>query len=205
MSLHSSGAIRYRHPNIRAERNPGYLSNIVGYRRNLLPGGTFFFTLALADRRSAALIDHVTALRSAFRVARQERPFSIDAIVVLPEHLHAVFTLPPNDSDFPGRWRRIKGCFSSELLKRGVAIERFPNGELALWQRRYWEHTIRDDADFVRHIDCIHYNPVKHGSVKRVRNWPYSSFHLHVRRGLLPEDQAGEADTVSATFGERRR
>jgi putative transposase len=143
-------------------------------------------------------------LRAAFRAARQERPFAIDAIVVLPDHLHAVLSLPPNDDDFPARWRRIKGYFSTRLLKQDSAIERYPNGELALWQRRYWEHTIRDDADYARHVDYIHFNPIKHGLVRRVGDWPYSSFHLHVRRGLLPADWAGEADIASSAFGERK-
>jgi putative transposase len=134
----------------------------------------FFFTLALADRRSAALVDHVATLRVAFRTARHERPFAIDAIVILPDHLHAILTPPPADNDFPGRWRRIKGYFSTRLLETGVAIKRRSNGELALWQRRYWEHTIRDDDDYARHIDYIHYNPMKHGLVRRVRDWPHS-------------------------------
>jgi len=142
-------------------------------------------------------------LRAAFRATRQERPFAINAIVVLPDHLHAVVTLPPDDDDFPARWRRIKGYFSTRLLKQGLAIERYLNGELALRQRRYWEHTIRDDADYARHIDYIHYNPIKHSLVSRVQDWPYSSFHLYVRRGLLPEDWAGEADGASPAFGER--
>jgi putative transposase len=166
---------------------------MVRYRRNFVPGGTYFFTITLADRRSEALVDHIGALLSAFRVARRERPFSIDAIVVLPDHLHAIFTLPPKDTDFPGRWRRIKGHFSTALTKTGLDLKRFPNGDLALWQRRFWEHTIRDDRDFERHVDYIHFNPVKHGLVQRVRNWPHSSFHRYVREALLPDDWAGDA------------
>jgi putative transposase len=126
----------------------------------------------------------------------------IDAIVVLPEHLHAILTLPANDSDFAGRWRRIKGHFSSQLLAASIALTRRPNGELALWQRRYWEHTIRDEDDFVRHVDYIHFNPVKHALVTRVSDWPYSSFHRYVREGALPEDWAGDAKDAGG-FGER--
>jgi REP-associated tyrosine transposase len=177
---------------------------MVGYRRNRIGGGTFFFTLTLADRRSTALVDHIAVLRAAFRTTRDERPFAIDAIVILPDHLHAILTLPPDDDDFPARWRRIKGYFSTRLLERGVKIKRYPNGELALWQRRYWEHTIRDDADYARHVDYTHYNPVKHGLVTRVRDWPHSSFPLYVRQGLLPEDWAGGAAGDSPAFGERR-
>ena len=153
------------------------LTTMFRYRRNFVPGGTYFFTITLADRRSNALVDWIGALRSAFRVVRRTKPFAIDAIVILPDHLHAVLTLPPNDADFPSRWRRIKGHFSSTLISANADLKRRPNGDLALWQRRFWEHTIRDDRDLARHIDYVHFNPVKHGLVQRVRDWPYSSFH----------------------------
>jgi putative transposase len=144
---------------------------MVLYRRNFLPGGTFFFTVTLVDRNSNALVDHVADLRDAFRTTRRERPFTVDAIVILPDHLHAILTLPPADADFSGRWRRIKGYFSSALIHAGVDIARARNGDLALWQRRFWEHTIRDEGDFERHVDYIHFNPLKHGLVERVRDW----------------------------------
>jgi putative transposase len=150
---------------------------MVRYRGNFIPGGTFFFTVTLAERRSTALVDHIGTLRSAFRAARHARPFAIDAIVVLPDHLHAILTLPTNDADFPGRWRKIKGHFSNALIEVGLDLKRWQNGDLALWQRRYWEHTIRDERDFARHVDYVHFNPVKHGLAQRVRDWPYSSFH----------------------------
>ncbi len=177
---------------------------MVRYRRNRIEGGKFFFTLTLADRRSTALVDHVGALRAAFRLTRKERPFTIDAIVILPDHLNAILALPEGDADFPGRWRRIKGNFSSRLLDAGVEIKRHRNGELALWQRRYWEHTLRGEADFARHADYIHYNPVKHRLVTRVRDWPHSSFHRYVRQGILPIDWAGDADEGALDYGERR-
>jgi len=104
----------------------------VQYRRNFVAGGTYFFMLTLADRRSNALVDHIAALRGAFRVARSERPFTVDAIVVLPEHLHAVLTLPSGDADFSGRWRRIKGYFSRALIDAGIQMARARNGDLAL-------------------------------------------------------------------------
>jgi len=176
---------------------------MVGYRRNFVPGGTFFFTVTLANRSSKVLVDHVDLLRNALRVARQERPFVIDAIVILPDHLHVIFTLPPGDSDFSGRWRRIKGHFSSALIDASTQLKRKPNGDLALWQRRFWEHTIRDEADFARHVDYIHFNPVKHGLVQRVHDWPYSSFHRYVKEGILPDDWAGDAGEGGEGFGER--
>src|SRR5262245_56105312 len=158
-------------------------SRMVGYRRNKLAGGTFFFTVTLDDRGASTLVDYIDLLRQAFHVARSERPFEIDAIVILPEHLHAIFTLPQDDADFPGRWRRIKGHFSSALIQSGAPLRRRQNGELALWQRRFWEHTIRDEGDFAHHVDYIHYNPVKHGLVARVVDWPHSSFHRYVQEG----------------------
>ena len=141
---------------------------MVGYRRNFVPGGTFFFTVTLADRTSTILVDRVDLLRNALRVTRRERPFEIDAIVILPDHLHVVRTLPSGDADFSGRWRRIKGHFSSSLIESSAELNRRPNGDLALWQRRFWEHTIRDENDSARHVDYIHFNPVKHGLVQRV-------------------------------------
>jgi putative transposase len=118
--------------------------------------------------------------------------------------LHAIFTLPQGDADFPGRWRRIKGHFSNHMIATGVPTERHRNGEYALWQRRFWEHTIRNEDDFVRHVDYIHFNPVRHGLVSRVRDWPHSSFHRYARQGLLPEDWAGDVSDMGMDFGERR-
>ncbi|MDB5552870.1 MAG: hypothetical protein JWL86_2854 [Rhizobium sp.] len=177
---------------------------MVRYRRNFVPGGTYFFTVTLADRTSSALIDHVDALRLAFRIARQERPFATDAIVILPEHLHAIWTLPSGDSDFSGRWRRIKAHFTHQLIAAGALVERHRNGEYALWQRRFWEHTIRNERDFARHVDYIHFNPVKHRLVSRVIDWTYSSFHVYVRRGVLPVDWAGDVRESTMDFGERK-
>ncbi|KZD24516.1 REP-associated tyrosine transposase [Tardiphaga robiniae] len=176
---------------------------MVGYRRNFVPGGTYFFTVTLADRRSTILVDHIGVLRSAFRATRHARPFAIDAVVILPDHLHAILTLPAGDTDFPGRWRRIKGHFSSGLIDSGIPMSRRSNGDLALWQRRFWEHTIRDESDFERHVDYVHFNPVRHSLVPNVREWPHSSFHRYVREGVLPEDWAGIANGNSGHFGER--
>src|SRR6266545_4059739 len=175
---------------------------MVQYRRNFVPGGTFFFTVTLVDRRSSALVEHIASLRAAFRATRSERPFTIDAIVILPDHLHAIMTLPPDDCDFSGRWRRLKSVFTRRVVAAGVPIERNQKGEHTLWQRRFWEHTIRDDKDFARHVDYIHFNPVKHGLVTRVCDWPHSSFHRYVREGLLPEDWGGVVDDAKMDFGE---
>ena len=177
---------------------------MVRYRRNFVAGGTFFFTVTLADRRSTLLVDRIHILRAAFRVTRRERPFHIDAIVILPDHLHAILTLPVYDADFPGRWRRIKGHFSTALIEAGAGLKRAANGDLAIWQRRFWEHTIRDESDFARHVDYIHFNPVKHGLVAQVRDWPHSSFHRYVREGILPDDWAGDAGAGRGRYGERK-
>ncbi|MGZ8309682.1 MAG: REP-associated tyrosine transposase [Rhodoplanes sp.] len=177
---------------------------MVRYRRNFVEGGTYFFTATLADRRSSVLIEHADALRAAFRSTRRTHPFKIDAVVVLPDHLHIVMTLPAGDADYPNRWRLIKRRFTAAVAKAGAFVGRHRNGEHALWQRRFWEHTIRDERDFERHIDYIHFNPVKHGLVARVRDWPHSSFHRYVRRGLMPEDWGGDAGRDQTGFGERK-
>ena len=177
---------------------------MVLYRRNFLPGGTFFFTATLADRRSCALVENIGLLRYAFRMTRHERPFSVEAVVVLPDHLHIVMTLPPDDADFPGRWKRCKSLFTRLVAKRGDAGPQNRRGEYTLWQRRYWEHTIRDESDLVRHIDYIHFNPVRHQLVSQIDEWPYSSFHHYVRQGVLPRDWGGSAPGDSL-FGERER
>jgi putative transposase len=175
---------------------------MVKYRRNFLPGGTFFITATLADRRSRMLVEHIEPLRSAMRLTRRRYPFALDAIVILPDHLHVVMTLPEADADFSIRWSLIKRRFTRAVVSAGVPVVRRVQGEVALWQRRFWEHTIRDDRDFDRHVDYIHYNPVKHCLVTRVRDWPYSSFHRYVRLGLLPPDWGGEFQQEPAHFGE---
>src|SRR3979409_231577 len=118
---------------------------MVQYQRNFVPGGTFFFTVTLDDRQSSALVDHVALLRAAFRKTRSKWPFTIDAIVVLPDHLHAIMTLPDGDSDFSSRWRAIKSAFTRSLVAAGEPLSRDHRGEYSLWQKRFWEHTIRDE------------------------------------------------------------
>jgi REP-associated tyrosine transposase len=179
---------------------------VTNYRRNFIPGGNYFFTVNLVDRRSRLLTENLGLLRSAFRYARDRHPFTIDAVVVLPDHLHTIWSLPEGDCDFALRWRLIKSVFSREL-PRGEPIpeSRSNKGERGIWQRRYWEHTLRDERDLERHVDYIHFNPVKHGHVSQVKDWPYSSFHRMVRLGICPEDWAGNMDENDAAFGERQK
>lgn len=134
------------------------MRHMTNYSRMKTPGGTFFFTLALADRSASTLVDHVQALREAFRETRRERPFHTDAFVVLPDHLHAVWTLPAGDADYSTRWAAVKSRFTRKVRGRmGLnPILRSPSkikkGDAGLWQRRFWEHTIRDEADYRQHL-----------------------------------------------------
>jgi len=159
------------------------------YRRWRVPGGSYFFTVNLLDRRQTILVDHIDALRGAFRKVRAAHPFHIDAIVVLPDHLHCIWTLPPGDERFSMRWRRIKTLFSRAILPTELRSgSRRRRGERGIWQRRFWEHVVRDEWDFAQHTDYIHFNPVKHGYAARPVDWSYSSLHAFVRRGILDED-----------------
>jgi putative transposase len=147
------------------------------YRRNFVPGGTYFFTVNLEDRGLRLLTDNIDLLRGAFRYAHARRPFTIDAVVVLPEHLHAIWTLPEGDADFSTRWMLIKSSFSRSLENTETpSASRRRRRERRVWQRRFWERTIRDEADFVGHVDYIHHNPVKHGHAADQAAWPYSSY-----------------------------
>lgn len=175
---------------------------MVLYRRNRVAGGCYFFTVTLRDRSSDVLVRHVDLLRGAFRAVRAERRFAIDAIVILPDHLHAIWTLPEGDADYSGRWRAIKSRFTRELRASGTAVTCDDRGEYRLWQRRFWEHTIRDDRDYEHHVNYIHWNPVKHGLTRRVIDWPYSSFHRYVRLGLLNRDWRSGIEESAAGYGE---
>jgi putative transposase len=165
---------------------------MTNYRRSNIAGASYFFTVNLADRSSSLLAEQIALLRTAFKYAQAHHPFTIDAIAVLPDHLHTLWTLPDGDNDFALRWRLIKTTFSRGLPHHERrSASRQAKGERGIWQRRYWEHLIRDDTDFARHVDYIHINPVKHGWVKQVADWPHSSFHRYVRAGILPLDWAG--------------
>jgi putative transposase len=162
------------------------------YRRNFVQGGSYFFTVNLADRRSTLLVDRIVELREIVRQVHRQKPFRIDAWVVLPEHMHCIWTLPEGDIDYPGRWRAIKKAFSKSV-PAPVGIGRYArrSREREVWQRRYWEHTIVNDADYAVHIDYVHRNPVKHGLVERVQDWPYSTFHRYVEQGIYDIDWHG--------------
>ena len=166
---------------------------MTAYRRYRLKGGCYFFTVALAERRGSLLTDNIQGLRTAFREVKQAHPFEIEAIVILPDHLHCIWTLPEGDDDFSTRWRQIKAAFSRQLPKtERCSKSRCNKGERGIWQRRFWEHAIRDEVDYQRHADYIHYNPIKHGYVIRAVDWPYSSFHRLVKLGVYSNDWADE-------------
>ena len=162
------------------------------YRRAFSPGGSFFFTVVTQERKPIfANPEAVEVLRDAFRHVRKSRPFEIDAIVVMPEHLHCIWTLPPNDADFPTRWRLIKTWFSKHcdpMLRPAPNLAHKAKQEQSLWQHRYWEHQLRDEVDFARHVEYIHYNPVKHGLTTSPMAWPYSSFRHYVEAGICQPD-----------------
>jgi putative transposase len=163
------------------------------YRRVWHPGGTYFFTVNLLQRRGNTLLaDQIDLLRTTVDLVRRRHPFHIHGWVVLPDHLHCVIELPEGDSDFVNRWRLIKLGFSKKLPKteRRSSV-RVARGERGIWQRRYWEHLIRDEADFRAHMDYVHFNPVKHCLARRVSDWPYSTFHRLVEEGVYPVDWGG--------------
>lgn len=173
------------------------------YRRNRVPGGTFFFTVNLYDRRSQLLVQHIGILRDAVRHVKTKAPFHIDAWVVLPEHMHCMWTLAPGDADYSGRWQAIKMAFSRKIPPgESRSASRAGKRERGIWQRRFWEHTIRDERDYAAHMDYIHFNPVKHGLVAQAADYPYSSFHHAATKGLYPcggaEDAVGTKDARMA-------
>ena len=175
------------------------------YRRADVKGGTYFFTVNLAQRHLCLLSDHVEILRAAVKTVKQRHPFRIDAFVVLPDHLHAIWTLPSDDADFATRWMLIKSAFSHCIaINERRSASRISKGERGIWQRRYWEHLIRDDADFERHVDYVHYNPVKHGHVSQASEWPYSSIHRYIKAGIIANDWGGGIDcNGEGGYGER--
>lgn len=173
------------------------------HRRAFAAGGCWFFTVALLDRRRCLLTENIDVLRHATRITHARHPFAINAMVVPPDHIHAVWTLPAGDADFSLRWRLIKISFAQGISNTEPrSAVRVRHGERGIWQRRFWEHLIRNEDDFRRHVEYCYINPVKHGLVSRVRDWPYSSFHRDVRAQLFTEDWAGDA-AAKGCFGER--
>jgi putative transposase len=164
------------------------------YIRAQQSGGTFFFTLA-THRRQKILLEApvITALRESFRDVRQSNPFTVIAWVLLPDHMHFIWTLPDGDSDYSRKWGMIKAGVSRRVRARyqrttTTTRSRIKRRESVIWQRRFWEHQIRDDEDFRAHVDYLHYNPVKHGFASAVREWPHSSFFNFVRQGVYGAD-----------------
>ncbi|NOU22924.1 MAG: transposase [Methyloglobulus sp.] len=176
---------------------------MTNYRRIHTPGATWFFTVNLAERRNnTLLVENIASLRQSFRHVKQSRPFTINAVVVLPDHLHCLWTLPDGDVDYSIRWNLLKGHFS-RTIDKGERISQSRKGkrERGIWQRRFWAHLITDQNDFNKHVDYIHWNPAKHGLVKQVTDWPYSSFHYFVKQGIYPLDW-GVSDEIEFDAGE---
>jgi putative transposase len=179
------------------------------YRRADAPGACYFFTVVTFRRRNILTNNDCRGwLRDAVMKTRKNHPFSIDAWVLLPNHLHCMLTLPESDNNFSVRWNDIKKRFTTaakDTLHKPewVNASKQKHRESTIWQRRFWEHQIRDDNDYQRHMDYIHYNPVKHGLVKQVRDWPYSTFHRYVNQGVYPENWGGSVSLKDTTdYGE---
>jgi putative transposase len=171
------------------------------YRRWYVPGGTYFFTVVTYGRRPILCEELGRAcLHAAIEAVRQQWPFEIVAIVLLPEHLHTVWTLPRGDDRYSTRWRLIKEKFTQRYLRAGgreiaPSSSRKKQGERGIWQRRFWEHLVPDEDDLQRCVDYVHWNPRKHGLVARVRDWPWSSFHRFVELGEYDIDWGGTDPT----------
>jgi putative transposase len=180
------------------------------YRRAKTKGGTYFFTVITNLRQPILTTEGVRqALRQGIQRARQTLPFKIEAWVLLPDHLHAIWTLPPEDGNYAARWAIIKRQVSNLCGKQFNKIKepsesKRKRQESGIWQRRYREHQIRDDLDFQRHMDYLHWNPVKHGYVRKVVDWPFSSFHRLVTQEIYPPDWGGTAieEANDINFGE---
>ncbi|MGY3917031.1 REP-associated tyrosine transposase [Aeromonas australiensis] len=166
------------------------------YRRATTSGACWFFTVNLADRQQDLLVRHIDLLREVTRHVKQQHPFEIIAMVVMPGHLHAIWQLPPGDSDYPMRWSLIKAGFSRGIAKtERIRESRVRKRERGIWQRRYWEHLIRDDKDLQAHVDYIHFNPVKHGYCAKPVDWSYSSIHRYITAGWITPDWAIDCDS----------
>jgi putative transposase len=168
------------------------------YRRAWHKGGTYFFTVNCLQRKNNdCLVRNIELLREVIAKVKQSHPFIIHAWVVLPEHMHCVMELPEGDADFAKRWMLIKMLFSRGMPKNeSLTKTRIERRERGIWQRRYWEHLIRDEKDYQAHMDYVHINPVKHGLVKQVKDWPYSTFHKLVERGIYAEDWGGGMEGI---------
>lgn len=173
------------------------------YRRIRISGTSYFFTLTLQNRKSDLLVQNIDALRSAFKKVQLNHPFIIDAVVILPDHLHVLITLPLHDNDYATRLNLIKGNFSRQIKhNEKISASRKNKRERGIWQRRFWEHCIRCDSDYENHINYIHYNPVKHNYVTVPSKWPYSSIHRFIRLNLLPINWGAGLVVQPISYGE---
>jgi len=162
------------------------------YRRSQAKGATFFFTVVTYKRKRILCHEaNVVLIKETFQQVIKQHTLRIRAFVLLPDHIHCIWTLPENDNDFSMRWRLIKSHFSRQCkneYKNLQSASRRSKGEQGIWQRRFWEHQIRNEMDFTKHVEYIHFNPVKHGLVKSPVEWPYSSFHRYVKQGAYESD-----------------
>ena len=188
------------------------LSSMVNYRRNYLKGGSYFFTV-VTDKRAKILCSPLArvCLKQAVKSCQRQFPFEGIAWVLLEDHLHTIWTLPKNDNRYSQRWGFIKKEFTKVYLAQGGSEQqrsesRKSKRERGVWQRRFWEHTLRDEHDIARHIDYIHYNPVKHGLVNRAQDYSYSTFHKYVELGIYDKSWGCDGDMdfvdISASVGE---
>jgi len=176
------------------------------WRRAHVPGGTYFFTVVTDARRH--LFRSARARRLLGETIREcivRYPFTVRAIVLLPDHLHAIWALPRGDDDYPRRWAWIKRSFTRKWLMAGgienpVSDGRRRDGRRGVWLPKYWEHTIEDEDDYESHFDYVHFNPVKHGLVRSPRDWPWSSFHRWVRAGVYPSHWGSGIDGERPCF-----
>jgi len=178
---------------------------MVNYRRVLIKGATYFFTFNLRNRQESLLVSHIQLLRNAFKKTKQNYPFEIIAICVLPDHIHCILRLPSKVCNYPLIIRNIKSIFTQNLIKTTNLYFKNKNkrGSYNIWQSSYWEHCIRNELDLINHQNYIHYNPVKHGLVENVCDWPYSSFHQFVQLGKIEKNWGSNNDKwISQAFGE---
>lgn len=181
---------------------------MTNYRRSTVKGATYFFTVV--THRRQPILDKPESraiLRQVIDEVRQQHPFSVDAWVLLPDHLHCMWTFPVGDADYSKRWGMIKAGFTKQAkplfhCDAGMNTSKQKHRESTIWQRRFWEHQIRDEVDFQRHADYIHFNPVKHRLVEQVNAWPHSTFHRYVKEGVYSENWGGVIDAPSKGFGE---
>lgn len=169
---------------------------MVNYRRDYTPGAIYFFTLTLKDRKATYLTTYISNLGEAFRHARTKSNFTIKAIVVLPDHIHFLWEMPVNNSNYSTSIRLIKTHFTHALLHLNIPLIKNSRGYYNLWQNRFWEHRIRDENDLQNHVDYIHYNPVKHGYVLKPADWCHSSIHRFIKQGIIDEEWGGDKNPV---------